>query len=268
MKIVIPINLVPDLVEELEIDESGTHLDLTWARMILNEFDDHAIEQGILLKERNGGHVTVLAPDIEGADDALFTAGAKGADRLIKLTGDFEDLNSHALSRALFAVMKDLDIDLVLTGVQAHCDIDGQLGPLLAEYLGFPYVGYIAGVSQQNGGVMALKEFPGGLVAETGVKLPAVLGIQAADEPPRYVAFSKIRNAMNELSIEEFSAPALDFSGGPIIHRMYPPETTETATIIDGTPDEVTAEVFGILTDHVERGNPTVLGRGRLDGMY
>src|SRR4030067_1763329 len=89
MNIIVPVKLVPDLVEELTIDGGGVVLDTSWLRLILNEFDDHAIEQAILLKERSGGQVTVVAPDVEGIDDVLYTAVAKGADRLIKLVGDF-----------------------------------------------------------------------------------------------------------------------------------------------------------------------------------
>jgi electron transfer flavoprotein beta subunit len=84
MNLVVPIKMVPDLVEELVIDASGARLDPDALRLRLNEFDDHAIEQAILLKEKGAGTVTVVAPDIEGVDDALFTAAAKGADRLIK----------------------------------------------------------------------------------------------------------------------------------------------------------------------------------------
>ena len=62
MKIVVPMNLVPDLVEELTIDDNGTTLDMTWLRLTINEFDDHAIEQAILLKENSDSHVVVLAP--------------------------------------------------------------------------------------------------------------------------------------------------------------------------------------------------------------
>ena len=54
MKIVVLIKLVPDLVEELDIDESGVALNRDWLRLIINEFDDHAVEQAILLKERGG----------------------------------------------------------------------------------------------------------------------------------------------------------------------------------------------------------------------
>ena len=111
MHIVVPVKFVPDLVEELEIDESGTALDTTWLRLMLSEFDDHAIEQAILLKEAGGGQVTVVAPDVEDADAVLFTAAAKGTDRQIKLTGDFEEANNHALARAFIGVpVSDMDI--------------------------------------------------------------------------------------------------------------------------------------------------------------
>jgi electron transfer flavoprotein beta subunit len=141
MNIIVIAGLVPDLVEELEIDGSGTALDTTWLRTIINEFDEHAIEQAILLKERDGSHVTVVAIDQEGIDEVLFTAAAKGADQLIKLLGDFENVNSHALARTFAEVIKGLAPDLILTGVQAHTNIDGSVASLLASILDMPYVG-------------------------------------------------------------------------------------------------------------------------------
>lgn len=250
MNTVVTVKLVPDLVEELEIDESGTALDTTWLRLVINEFDERAIEQAILLKESGGGQVTVVAPDAEGVDDVLFTAAAKGADQLIKLVGDFEEgVNSHALARAFAAVIKELQPDLVLTGVQAHNDLDGSVGPLLAEYLGMPYVGYIAGVTVSDDKSIVQKEYPGGLIAEMEVTLPAVLGIQAADEPPRYVPISKIRQAMKSVTIEEQEATELDPSGGPAVGRMFQPEVGERATMIEGDEEEVAARLVEIFKE-------------------
>ncbi|MEE9582245.1 MAG: electron transfer flavoprotein subunit beta/FixA family protein, partial [Acidimicrobiia bacterium] len=79
MNIVVPIKLVPDLVEELEIDDGGAALDTTWLRLVLNEVDEHAVEQALLLKARTGAAVTVMSLDVEGVDDELFAAAAKGA---------------------------------------------------------------------------------------------------------------------------------------------------------------------------------------------
>jgi len=250
MNIIVPIKMVPDLVEELSIDPSGAALDTAWMRLILNEFDDHAIEQAILLKERIGGQVTVIAPDAPDVDDALFTAAAKGADRLIKLTGDTESLNSHAIARAMATTIKAEIPDLILTGVQAHNDLDGQVGPLLAEYLSVPYVGYVSGVKIENKMATVTKEYPGGLLAEFMVELPAVLGIQASDEPPRYVAFTKVRQAMQTAQIEEQDIGALDFSGGVNVSRMFQPEVGERAEMIEGQPEEIALRLVEIMQEH------------------
>ena len=248
--IVVTAKLVPDLVEELEIADNGTALDMTWLRLIINEFDDHAIEQAILLKEKYGGEVTIVAPDMEGMDDVLYTAAAKGADRFIKLTGNFEEgVNNHALARAFAEIVRDLKPDLVLTGVQGNNDLDGSIGPFLAEYLGFGYVGYVAGISLEESKVAVLKEYPGGLIGEVETSLPALLGIQAAEEPPRYVAVSKVRQMMQTATIEEFDVSSLDSSGGLEVARMYLPEATERAEMIDGDEEEIAARLVEIFKE-------------------
>jgi electron transfer flavoprotein beta subunit len=249
MKIVVPIKFVPDLVEELAIDPGGTALDTTWLRLIINEFDDHAVEQAILLKEHAGGQVTVMTIESEGADDFLFACAAKGADQLIKLTGDFSGANNHALARTYAGLLKGLQPDLILTGVQAHNDLDGSVGPLLAEYMGLPYVGYVAGLTVSGDKVVARKEYSGGLVAEVEVKLPAVIGIQASEQPPRYIAYSKIRQVMGTAKIEENPISDLDASGGTAVSRMFLPEVAERATMIEGGADEVADKLVGIFKE-------------------
>jgi electron transfer flavoprotein beta subunit len=250
MNIIVPVKLVPDLVEELTIDASGTALDTAWLRLIINEFDDHAIEQAILLKERTGAHVTVLSTNVEGVDDLLFTAAAKGADRLIKLNGDLDSgVNNHALARAMATILRDLKPDLILTGVQAHNDLDGSIGPLLAEYLGMPYIGYVSGVNVTGNIAILRKEYPGGLIGDMQVSLPALLGIQAAEQPPRYVAISKVRQMMKTMSIDELDLSTLDTTLGPVINRMFQPEAVERATMLSENADEAASQLVNIFKE-------------------
>jgi len=250
MNIIVPVKLVPDLVEELSIDSSGTALDTSWLRMIVNEFDDHAIEQAIILKEHTGAHVTIISVNAEGIDDLLFTAAAKGADRLIKLTGEVESgVNNHALARGMANIIKELKPDLILTGVQAHNDLDGSLGPQLAEYLGMPFVGYISGVKVDGEQVNVRKEYPGGLIGDMNASLPAVLGIQAAEQPPRYVAISKVRQMMKTVSIEELDLSTLDLMGGPTVNRMFQPEVTERATMLSEDADEAANQLINLFKE-------------------
>src|SRR4030042_1734473 len=250
INIIVPVKLVPDLVEELTIDAGGTAIDSSWLRLIVNELDDHAIEQAILLKERTGAHVTVLSTNVEGVDDLLFTAATKGSDRLIKLNGELESgVNNHALARAMASILKDLKPDLILTGVQANNDLDGSIGPLLAEYLGMPYIGYVSGVNVTGDIVTLRKEYPGGLIGEMQASLPALLGLQAAEQPPRYVAISKVRQMMKTMSIDELDLSPLDTSGGPIVHRLFQPEAVERATMLSENADEAASQLVTIFKE-------------------
>jgi electron transfer flavoprotein beta subunit len=250
MNIVVPIKLVPDLVEELVMEASGTFLDPTALRLKLNEFDDHAIEQAILLKEKGAGQVIVVAPDMEGADDVLYTAAAKGADRLIKLTGNFvESVSNHAMARIFANAIEPLRPELILTGVQAQNDLDGSVGPQLAEHFGMPYVGYVSGVRLNAGKIEVRKEYPGGLIAEMQVTLPAVIGIQAAEKPPRYIPVSKIRQTMKTAKIETQPAAELQPIGARMISRMFQPEVGARATMIEGDAEQVATKLVEIFKE-------------------
>ena len=249
MNIVVPVKLVPDLVEELILNDQGTGLDPMWLRYKLNEHDDHAIEEAIVLKERLGADVTVIAPEMDGTDDVLFTASAKGADHLIKLCGEFEqNPSNHSLATALVPIVQELGADLVLTGVQAHNDLDGPLGALLAGLLGLPYNGYVTAVAIDQGKASLRKEYPGGLIAELVVSLPAVLGIQAAERPLSYIAFSRIRQAMKTASLDERDVAQITPAEIPP-SKMFKPESGKRATMLEGDVDSVAARMVDIFQE-------------------
>jgi electron transfer flavoprotein alpha/beta subunit len=121
---------------------------------------------------------------------------------------------------------------------------------LLAELLSMPYVGYISAVEIDNKMATVTKEYPGGLLAEFLVELPAVLGIQASDEPPRYVAFTKVRQAMQTTTIEEQDIGELDVSGSLAVSRMFLPEIGERAEMLAGDADEVATRLIEIMQEH------------------
>jgi electron transfer flavoprotein beta subunit len=116
MKIVVLLKKVPDLVEDLEVDASGKALDTDDIKFKLNEYDDHALEEAILLKE-SGAADEVVAMAVDGADvdKMLFTAIAKGADKAEKLI-DGNPADSHQLGKAFANVLGSESYDLVFTG--------------------------------------------------------------------------------------------------------------------------------------------------------
>jgi len=252
MKIAVVVRQVLDLIEPVEVDASGAALDLGAASFILNESDDHALEQAILLKEAGGGNVAVVAFDFGDVDNSLYTAAAKGADRIVKIPLDGDAPPSPQAAAAMYAeAIRSLQPDLVLVGVQAHDELDGVLPPLLAAALGLPYVGVIRGVKAgpDEGHVTAHKEFPGAVMARMNIKLPAVLGILGADQAPRYVPVSRIRAAMKSTQFEETAVTPPSRQLLVSILKLYPPASGSRAEILSGTEGEVAERIAAILAE-------------------
>jgi len=249
MNIVVPVKLVPDLVEELEINDDGNDLDRDFLSFKINEFDDHAIEEALQLKEAHGGTVTVVGVERDETDKVLFTALAKGADRAIKVTGVDEAAPTHSVARAMSEVLGTLDYDVVLTGVQAADDRDGQLGVILGSYLGIPHVSVVSDIAINGDTITLHKEYSGGVMARFEVAPKVVLGIQAARQTPRYAPVSRVRQIMKEKELEEVEASDADVGIGSTVRRMYTPEKGEGAEMIEGSAEEVAEKIASILQD-------------------
>ena len=251
MDIVVTVKMVPDLVEDLEVNAGGTDLDRSVVKLRINEFDEHALEQALLLKDQHGARVTVVALDSGEVDETLFTCLAKGADRAVKVMGDFQGgVSTHGAAAVLAQVLGGIPHELILAGVQAADDRDGQLAGLLGSALRLPHVSVVTGVEPSGDRAVTVRqEYSGGVVGELEVDLPAVLGIQAAPQTPRYAPVSKVRRMMKTAKIETIEAPAVEVGAGSIVTSLARPEAAGRAEIIEGAPEEVAARLYAILAD-------------------
>lgn len=250
MHVVVIQRMVPDVVEDLELAPDGLSLEEEGIRYITNELDEHALEQALILKERVEAKVTAIVVGVEEADNALASAIAKGADEGVKLVSDFGRWrDNHRLASLLATSLKEMEYDLVLTGVMAIDDLDGSLGGLLAGHLDLPYTGSVSKVTVEQGAskVVVEKEYPGGLLGVMEVSLPAIIGIGSAEEPPRYVPVSKVRIAMRSLTPQEISA-APEAESGVKILEMAKPEVSK-AKMVAGSPDEIADRLVAILKE-------------------
>lgn len=253
MNLFVLLKTVPDTVEELSVAADDRSLDTEWLRYKLGDADEHALEQALLLKEKHGGTLTVVAMDAPELDEALFMAYAKGADKVAKLAGDFGGVQSHAAARLFADWLKGAGQPaadtLVLVRSQAIDDLEGEIGPFLAESLGLPYVGVVTGVRPEGACVVATKEFAGGLRGEFSVPLPAVLGIQSAEKPPRYVPIAKVRAAMKSSTLETVDVAAPEAPARVPVERLYKPEAAGRATMLEGSPDEIADQIVELLAN-------------------
>jgi electron transfer flavoprotein beta subunit len=246
MKIAVLLRAVPDPVEELELD--GADLDRDFLGYVLNEFDDHALEEGLLLKEETGGTLTVFAMGTaDEVEQMLHTAIAKGADAGKKLGDDLDVVDAHAQAAVFVEAVRDGGYDLILSGVQASDELDGQVAMLVAAGLGLPHVSVVVGTRPGDGSLRVTKEYWAGITAEYDVRLPAVLGIQTAREAPRYVAVARIRQAQESGALEEVDIDQPENSSGVEITDMRLPEVGDGAEMIDGDEEAAADKVMEIL---------------------
>ncbi|MCL1594287.1 MAG: electron transfer flavoprotein subunit beta/FixA family protein [Actinomycetia bacterium] len=246
MNIAVLLRAVPDPVEELELD--GADLDRDFLGYVLNEFDDHALEEGLLLKEETGGSVTVYALGMaDEVEQMLHTAIAKGADAGKKLGDDLDPVDAHGQAAVFVEALGEGNYDLVLSGVQASDEIDGQVAMLVAAGLGLPHVSVVVGTTPGDGSVRVTKEYWAGITADYDVALPAVLGIQTAREAPRYVAVARIRQAQESGALEDVDIDQPDNMSGVTITDMRLPDEGEGAEMIEGDEEAAADKVLELL---------------------
>ena len=252
MKLYVLLKMVPDTVEELNVASDNRSLDAEYLRFKLDDPDEHALEQALLLKEKCGGTVTALALDAPEVDDALFTALAKGADRAVKIPVDQATLGTVATARAFAAFFSSLSSPpgadtLILPGSQAIDDLEGEVAAYLAELLKLPYWAWSVASRPGMARWLSSRNSRAACAAKFEVPLPAVLGIQSAEKPPRYVPVAKVRAVMKSAKIETADlappAPARILE----MERMYKPETTGRAEMLEGSPEEIADQIAILL---------------------
>lgn len=250
MHIVVALRLVPDISGDVEIAEDGKDIDREWIDLKLNEFDENALEEAVLLKERHGARVTALAIDAEGADRLLQSALARGADEAAKISCDDYAISSRRAVAQVFAnAALNLRADLFLTGVQTPEDTFGQLAPFVGAIVDWPCASAASRVVVDEGTLVVTQELSGGASLTLRMQMPAVVGIQTASQPVRYVSGTKLREAASK-SIAKFDA------GGELrqeiseILSVNLPDGGASATMLEGDVKAVAQSLRGILVEH------------------
>jgi len=195
VNILVVLRMVPDSAGEIQPAEDGRGIDREWLDFQLNDFDDHALEEAILIKEAAGARVTAVAVG-EGANRVLQMAAARGADELVALqAGEDAMISPRDIGASIAAMARSRSADLVLCGVQSVEDVFGQLAPYVGALLDRPHVSGTNRIVADGGRLRVTQERGAGVAVTYEVAMPAVLGVQTASKAPRYVSGSKLREA-------------------------------------------------------------------------
>ena len=192
---VVCIKQVPDTETRVKVGADGKSLDPTSVTMVLNPYDEYAVEQALRVKEASGaGEVVVISLGGPGVQTTLRSALAMGADRAIHLKAEAAVPDALAVAKALADAIRPLDAGITWLGKQAVDDDGAQVGPMLATLLGRPCVTVVAKFELNGSTAKVEREIEGGREL-VEVPLPAVFTTDKGLNEPRYASLKGIMAA-------------------------------------------------------------------------
>lgn len=206
MKIAVCVNHVPDTETKIKVGPDNLHIDKTAVNFMMSPYDEIAVEEGLRMREKFKGEVTVISLGGDKHKETLRKALAMGVDKAVLLKDD-ADRDSFGVAKGLAEELKGIAPDVILFGKQSIDYDDAQVGTLVAEMLGLPSVAVVVKIDIQDGKVVCQREIEGGHeTVET--KLPAVFLTQKGLNEPRYPSLKGIMAAKSKPIEEKPAAPA------------------------------------------------------------
>lgn len=255
MKILVCVKQVPD-TNEIKIDPVTNTLIREGVASIVNPFDGFALEAAARIKDNAPEtEIVVLSMGPQQAETALRECLAIAADRAYlvtdKMFGGSDTLaTSYILSKAVEKVeeLEGSKFDAVFCGKQATDGDTAQVGPELAEHLGYPQVTYALEVKTADDGLHVLREAEDGKEV-IGVQLPCLVTFTKPSFDPRFPTIKR-KIAARKLPITHLTAAELTnidpahagLKGSPTkVKRTYVPPRKEAGMMIKEESTEASA---------------------------
>lgn len=211
MKIVVFIKQVPDNTRLRFQDARPV---LAGTPMMMNPFDEYALETALRLKEQAGADasVTVISSGPDTTRETLKKAIAAGADQAFLLCDPLfaaDTVDSAALAAALAAAVRKHvpEFKVLVFGQVALDDASAQVGPSVAELLGLPSATFVKDVRVDGSQLTLFRETERG-TEEWCMGLPGALCMMKCDYELRSSNIKGVMKA-NKTEIPLISAAEL-----------------------------------------------------------
>lgn len=255
MNIVVCIKQTFDTEAKIVLDGSGK-IDPNGVNLIINTYDEFAIEEGIKLKEKFGGEVTVVSLGSSRAAEALRTALAMGADKAVLISDPALDgADEWAAAEVLAKAVSTLSCDVILAGRIAIDDGSSQVAVRLAEKLNVPSVSSVLKLEIEGTNATATREIDGGTeVIE--LSLPAVFTAQKGLNEPRYPSVAGIMKAkkkeLKTLSLADLGLSASDIAAKMKVEKFSLPAARQAGRKLGGEAAQAAQELARLLREEAK----------------
>jgi len=252
MKILVCIKQVPDSSDTLQINEQkGLPSYTEDAAFRMNRFDEFALEEALLIKERlSETLVDALSVGPQRVSATVQRAMGMGADHGIHVLDEADGYRSPFTVASLIAgCVRARNYDLIMTGVMAEDTVASQTGQLIAALLELPCASSVIKeeVLPDRLQIAVEREVEGGSRETVKLNLPAVLTIQPGINFPRYPSFSKVMRARTYAQ-EVIRAEGLAIEEPrELCRRVRIPDAPSQGVFIEGSPREKALKLIRIL---------------------
>ncbi len=247
MNIIVCVKQVP-ATTNVQIDSETGRLKREGVESIINPFDEYALEEGIRLKEKFTGKVTVISMGPPQAETALRECIARGADEAILLSDrSFAGADTWATAYTLASAIKKISTyDLIICGKQAIDGDTAQVGPGIAEKLNIPHICYVRKIEEIKNGTLRAERMMEDGYDILEMKLPALITVVKEINTPRLPSLRGLMVAKKAKVIlwnaEEINAEKdkIGMTGSPTtVKKIFTPPARKGGETISGSPEEI-----------------------------
>lgn len=250
LNVIVCIKQVPDpqQLSKITIDPVRKTIRREDVPAVINPLDKHALEEGLRIRDRYGGKVTVVSMGPPQAEVACREALAMGADEAILLCDRaFAGADTLSTSYSLSLAIKTVGVfNMILCGNETVDGSTGQVPPQLADFLDIPHVTRARRIEFTDEGMARVKRSMeyGYMVVE--VTLPAVIAVTKEINIPRIPTVSGILEA-HQREVKVWTARDIEAEEGKIglagsptqVVDMFSPEIGRKGEMLRGAPEEV-----------------------------
>ena len=247
-KILVCLKQVPHKDARLDLRSDGSWIQDDNIKFEINAYDSYALEEALRLKDKGEAEVVVATIGPDRAGQSLRTALGMGADRAIHIWDDaLASTDCLGIAKALAAVAKSENFDLIFTGLMSDDANYGLTGPMLAELLGIPHITSVVKTDFKNGEIEVERELEGGALEVASIPQPCLLAVQTGINEVRYASLKGIMQAKKK-PLDKKTLGDLGLDAGSVapkaqIEKVYTPPKGEVAELVQGTPDEAASQI-------------------------
>ena len=248
MDILVCIKQVPG-TNKVEVDPVTGVLKRDGVDSKMNPYDLYALETALRIKEQTGGVIKVISMGPPQAKEVIREAFTMGADEGILLSDrKFAGADVLATSYTLSQGVKKMgNVDLVVCGKQTTDGDTAQVGPEMAEYLGFPHAANVRRIIElKQSSIIVEIDMPDRVeIAE--IKFPCLITVEKDIYQLRLPSYRrKLFTKDKEIemiglkNLEDQDEKRYGLSGSPTqVERIFPPAVNADREMWKGKSEEL-----------------------------